>query len=99
MTQREKVALCFIVIAIACFVVARLLRIENSPLNVVLILAGIGLMVLGLLRLRKEPKTQDPVARPLMHGRELKSRQCPRRDKQELLIYHSTIPQILNHFP
>ena len=56
MTRRDKVALSFFVPSIACFVVAHVPQIDNGPLNVALILAGIGLFVLGFLRMRKTPE-------------------------------------------
>ena len=55
MTRRDKVALAFLLPGIACFVVAGLPPIENGPLNVVLTFAGIGLVILGFLRMRNMP--------------------------------------------
>jgi len=54
-TRRDKVALAFLLPGIACFVVAGLPPIENGPLNVVLTFAGIGLVILGFLRMRNMP--------------------------------------------
>ncbi|HEX9692265.1 MAG TPA: hypothetical protein VGA22_09225 [Gemmatimonadales bacterium] len=53
MTRRDRVGLAFLVPAIAAFIVADLPSLKNGPWNAVLTFAGIILVVLGFLRMRR----------------------------------------------